>query len=84
MNSWKDVYGIEERYKAKCCSVDAKDWLEQIRILLDEHGMNPEITLTTLQQQTEKAQFANNNFLKKAFLEGCQRAGLFNTLVEGA
>lgn len=35
IETWKDVYGIEERYKAKCCSGDAKDWLEQIRIFRD-------------------------------------------------
>lgn len=77
IETWKDVYGIEERYKAKCCSGDAKDWLEQIRILRDAHGIDPEASLNTLQQQAEKAPFANSNFLKKAYLEGCERAGLF-------
>jgi hypothetical protein len=33
-----------------------------------------------VQQQTEKAPVANSNFLKKAFLEGCQRAGLFDAI----
>jgi hypothetical protein len=35
------VYGIDERYKAKCCGPDAKDWLEQLRILRD-HGITPD------------------------------------------
>lgn len=78
IETWKDVYGIEERYKAKCCSGDAKDWLEQIRILKDAHGIDPGVSLNTLQQQTGKAPFANCNFLKKAFLEGCQNIGLFD------
>lgn len=77
IETWKDVYGIEERYKAKCCSADARDWLEQIRILRDAHGLDPEASLKALQQQTDKDQFANSNFFKKAFLDGCQKAGLF-------
>ena len=77
IETWKDVYGIEERYKAKCCSGDAKDWLEQIRILGDAHGIDPDSSLNTLQQQAERAPYANCNFLKIAYLDGCKRAKLF-------
>lgn len=77
IETWKEVYGIDERYKAKCCDGDAKDWLEQLRILRDAHGITPDASLATVQQQTAKAPVANSNFLKSAFLEGCQRAGLF-------
>lgn len=83
IETWKDVYGIDERYKAKCCDCDAKDWLEQIRILRDTYDMVPETSLATVQQQTAKAPVANSNFLKLAFLEGCQRAGLFDAIAEG-
>jgi hypothetical protein len=79
IETWKEVYGIDERYKAKCCESDAKDWLEQVRILRDTHGIAPEASLVTFQQQTAKAPVANNNFLKSAFLEGCRRSGLFET-----
>ncbi|MGE0823581.1 MAG: HNH endonuclease [Candidatus Binatia bacterium] len=85
IDTWKEVYGVEERYKAKCCGSDAKNWLEEVRILRDTHGMAPANWLATVQQQTEKAPVANSNFLKKAFLEGCQRAGLFAVIAkEGA
>ena len=77
IETWKEVYGIDERYKAKCCDGDAKDWLEQLRILHDAHAITPDAFLATVQQQTAKAPVANSNFLKSAFLEGCQRAGLF-------
>nr|MBF0223517.1 hypothetical protein [Desulfobulbaceae bacterium] len=77
IETWKDVYGIEERYKNKCCSGDAKDWLEQIRIFRDAYGIDPLASLNTVQQQAEKAPYANSNFLKRAFLEGCQKTGLF-------
>ena len=78
IETWKDVYGIDERFKAKCCSVDAKDWLEQVRIFRDAHGIKPVASLMTQQQLTENDPLANSNFLKKAFLEGCYRAGIFN------
>ncbi len=77
IETWKEVYGIDERYKAKCCDSDAKDWLEQLRILRDSHGITPNASLSSVRQQTAKAPVANSNFLKLAFLEGCQRAGLF-------
>lgn len=83
IETWKDVYGIDERYKAKCCDGDAKDWLEQLRILRDAHGITPDASLAAVQQQTAKAPVANSNFLKQAFLEGCQRAGLFDAIATG-
>lgn len=85
IETWKEVYGIDERYKAKCCDSDAKDWLEQVRILRDTHGITPESSLAIFQKQTAKAPVANSNFLKAAFLEGCHRVGLFETMaMEGA
>ena len=80
IETWKEVYGIDERYKAKCCDSDAKDWLEQLRILRDTHGITPDASLAAVQQQTAKAPVANSNFLKLAFLEGCQRTGLFEAM----
>jgi hypothetical protein len=76
LETWKDIYGIEERYKAKCCSNDAKDWLEQVRILHDS-GKNPQESLAMVRQQAEKDPIANSNFLKIAFLEGCYRIGIW-------
>ncbi len=35
LKTWNELFGIEERYKAKCCSADAKYWITQI---LDEDG----------------------------------------------
>lgn len=85
IETWKEMYGIDERYKAKCCDSDAKDWLEQLRILRDTHGIAQDASLATVQQQTAIARVANSNFLKLAFLEGCQRAGLFDAIaMEGA
>ncbi len=78
IETWKDVYGIEERYKAKCCTEsDGKYWLTQVLDEWKEDGRAPADFLTTLKRQTIKSPFAGDNFLKSAFLEGCNRAGLF-------
>jgi len=79
IDTWKDVYGIEERYRAKCCSdSDGKYWLQQVLDEWKEDGRSPADFLTTLTRQAFKSPFADNNFLKKAFLESCDRIGLFN------
>jgi len=77
IDTWKDIYGIEERYKAKCCSeTDGKYWIAQVLDEWPEEGQTPEGYLATLARQTSKYPFAESNFLKKAFLDGCQQAGL--------
>lgn len=78
ISTWKDVYGIEERYKAKCCSnTDGKEWLTQVIDEWQKDNRSPEDFMKSLTRRTDRSPFADNNFLKKAFLEGCQRAGLF-------
>ena len=78
IGTWKEVYGIEERYKAKCCSkVDGKYWLTQVVDEWQEDRRSPTDYLNTLNRLAVKYPLADSNFLRKAFLEGCQRAGLF-------
>lgn len=78
IESWKDVYGIEERYKAQCCSKEAKAWIEQIRMFGDL-GKGPAEALDMVRQLSEKFPFAESNFLKVAFLEACHRLGMWNS-----
>ncbi len=74
--TWKEIYGIEERYKAKCCSdSDGKYWLTQVLDEWQENNRDPADYLKTLNRQATRNPVADCNFLKKAFLEGCQRAG---------
>jgi len=86
IETWKEVYRIDERYKAKCCSEsDGKYWLTQVIDEWTEDGRNPTDYLNTLERLSARNPFADSNFLKKAFLEGCQRAGLLDVLAkEGA
>ncbi|MFA6928692.1 MAG: hypothetical protein WCT05_00080 [Lentisphaeria bacterium] len=80
IDTWKDVYGIEERYKAKFCSSDALDWLEQVRILDRDHSVAPTAYLVSLEEQAQKSPVANCNFLKKPFLEACNQIGIFDAM----
>ena len=78
IDTWKDVYGIEERYKAKCCGEsDGKYWLQQILDEWQEAERTPVEFMKTLTRQARQNPYADCNFLKKAFLESCGRAGFF-------
>jgi hypothetical protein len=83
VSTWLDVYGIEERYKAKCCSEnDGKYWLIQI---LDEFAKEDGSTADFLHMATNDAvvaPYAQCNFLKSAFLTGVSRTGLFDDTSE--
>lgn len=78
IDTWKDVYGIEERYKAKLCGEnDGKYWLTQVLDEWNEDGRNPTDFLATLARQTQNRPFADCNFLRKPFLDACQQIGVF-------
>lgn len=84
IETWKEVYGIDERYRAKCCSEsDGKYWLTQVIDEWQEDGRAPSDYLNTLNRLAARNPLADSNFLRKAFLEGCQRAGLFDVIAEG-
>lgn len=77
IDTWKEIYGIEERYKAKFCEENGgKYWLMQV---LDEWRMddrNPSDFLKTLERQTRNRPYADCNFLRKPFLDACEARGL--------
>ncbi|QOL16575.1 HNH endonuclease [Dickeya dianthicola] len=79
LETWKDVYGIEERYKAKFCAEnDGKYWLTQVLDEWSAGGREPAEFMATLALQTQKKPYAECNFLKKPFLDACQQAGVFD------
>lgn len=81
IETWKDVYGIEERYKAKLCTEsDGKAWLAQVLDEWKELGRAPQDFLQSLSLNAQKRPFTDNNFLKKPFLDACQTIGLFETI----
>lgn len=81
IDTWKEVYGIEERYKAKFCTEnDGKYWLTQVLDEWQEDGKTPTDFLATLARQAKKRPYAECNFLKKPFLDACRAHGIFDVL----
>ena len=79
IETWKDVYGIEERFKAKISGEnDGKYWLTQVIDEWGNDGRDPSSFLSSLARQAHRYPFADCNFLKKTFLDACQRKGIFN------
>lgn len=77
IDTWKDVYGIDERYKAKLCAEsDGKAWLAQVLDEWRELGRDPQDFLQTLALSRQKRPYTDCNFLKKPFLDACQKIGV--------
>ncbi len=78
IETWKDVYGIEERYKAKLCGEnDGKYWLTQVLEECQAYDKQPADILAMRAQQAQSRPYADCNFLRRPFLEACQQIGVF-------
>lgn len=89
INTWKDVYGIDERYRAELCSEDAKDWLEKAftaKRLHDESGGMKGATIESYLEGVAlnalSSPYANSNFLEDGFLQACKTVGIFEAATE--
>ncbi len=81
IDTWKDVYGIEELYKAKFCGEnDGKYWLTQALDEWREDGRQPTDILKTVTRQAQNNPYAECNFLKKPFLDACSQKGIFGAI----
>lgn len=77
IETWKDVYGIEERYKAKLCGKnDGKYWLTQVLDECQAYDKQPADILAMRAQQAQSRPYADCNFLRKPFLDACQQIGV--------
>lgn len=77
IETWKDVYGIEERYKAKLCAEnDGKYWLTQVLDECQAYDKQPADILAMRAQQTQSRPYADCNFLRKPFLDACHQIGI--------
>ena len=78
IETWRHLYGIDERYKAKCCGEnDGKYWLTQVIDEWKEDDREPADILVTLDKRAKKNPLAESNFLKNSFLKACDNAGIF-------
>ena len=77
VEAWQDIFGIEERYKAKCCAKnDGMVWLSRIIEECENYGLTPAQMLEAEILVAEKKPWHDANFLKKSFLLACQAIGL--------
>lgn len=80
IETWKDVYGIEERYRAKCCTdSDGKSWFNRVFQERKNYNLGVEDMLHAELQTAENQPYSDSNFLKKSFLKACNEAGLFDS-----
>lgn len=79
IETWKEVYGIEERYKAKFCGEnDGKYWLTQVLDECQAYDKQPADILAMRAQQAQSSPYADCNFLRKPFLDACQQIGILD------
>jgi len=77
VDRWRELYMIDVRYNDKCCSEDAKYWLEQISSEAQNYGKGIGEALTN-QIENRKTQPLNDyNFLRVPFLEAYKRDSSF-------
>ena len=82
LETWRDVYSVDERYKAKLCANNGgKYWLTQVFDECQSYGIQPSDILASRIQQAQKSPYADCNFLNVAFLEACNDKGIFDNQV---
>jgi hypothetical protein len=85
VDTWMDVFDIEKRYKSKCTheTNGSKYWLTQIIEESQNVGITPEKMLSVKMMTAEKYPYTEVNFLRKPFLETCEKLGLFTEFETG-
>jgi 5-methylcytosine-specific restriction endonuclease McrA len=75
IETWKDVFGVEERYKAKFCGKnDGKAWLEHIVEEAENGNVSSAQLLALTYRAADRSPYDGANFLKKPFLAACKEA----------
>lgn len=79
LETWDDLYGISERYKAECCSKNSgKAWLSEVFERSKKLKLSTKQYVEAIELDTDIDPFVDKRFLRKAFLVGCIDAGLFD------
>ncbi len=80
INTWLDVYSIDTRYKAIMCEKNyGKNWITQI-YNWSSRNRCVEDYFKDIEDDEASSPYANMNFLKRPFLEGCRQEGIFQTI----
>lgn len=78
IETWKALFRIDQRYKAKLCGTDARAWLEQIRTMSDKFKSMPSECISIMEESAEEFPFSECNFLKFSYLKACEQAGFYS------
>jgi len=74
-DTWKDVFGIDERYKAVCSGKNKTYWLNQILDEAPKYRMSKADYYKIKKEEFDKYPYTNEyNFLRVPFLEACKEA----------
>jgi 5-methylcytosine-specific restriction endonuclease McrA len=72
IDSWRDVYGADERYLDKCKSEDAKLWLQQICDDIRNYEHDPTIFFPKyINGRNQQPFYLEYNFIRIPFLQSC-------------
>ena len=78
VETWKEIFGVEERYKDKVCARnDGEAWLEQAIDECANYGLSNDEYLKRVCRAVDRSPFDGANFLKRPFLLACKNAGAF-------
>jgi len=78
ISTWKELFRVDQRYVAKCCNKSGGvAWLNRVFDECQNYKLTPAEMLKAELVTAAKTPWVETRFLKKAFLEGCDRAGLF-------
>lgn len=80
LKTWKELFRVEQRYAAKCCNKNGGlNWLNRVLIEYQNYNLTIPSMLDAELKSAEASPWVDANFLKKAFLQGCKHAGLFDS-----
>jgi hypothetical protein len=82
IETWKSLFRIDDRYKAKLIGSGAADWLEQIRIMSEKLDLPPKDYISMLEDSVKNTLFSDCSFLKFAYLKAFENAGYYSQEVE--
>lgn len=78
-NTWAEIYRIPSRYAVRCCSnAGGTSWRNKVLDDCQNYGLNPDQMYKAELKTARNSPWHEANFLKIAFLEGCDRAGIFS------
>jgi hypothetical protein len=76
IETWKDLFGIPERYIDKFCSKDAKWWRIQMLDELQHSSKTKEMHFDDKLKLYESNYLEENNFLKIPYFNACRQMGI--------